>query len=78
MTGKEHGNGWLWPSQDRPYITLHHTLAVMSICDNGKNKKSPAFRFLKSPGESIYGGKYTKDRCSSFVFPLSGHVIFAI
>jgi hypothetical protein len=24
MTGKEHGNGWLWPSQDRPYITLHH------------------------------------------------------
>jgi hypothetical protein len=25
MTGKEHGNGWLWPSQVRPYITLHHT-----------------------------------------------------
>jgi hypothetical protein len=23
MTGKEHGNGWLWPSQVRPYITLH-------------------------------------------------------
>ena len=26
MTGKEHGNGWLWPLQDRPYITLHHGL----------------------------------------------------
>jgi hypothetical protein len=74
MTGKEHGNGWLWPSQDRPYITLHHTLAVMSICDNEKT----AFRFLKNPGKSIYGGKYTKDRCSSFVFPLSDHVILAI
>ncbi len=23
MTGKEHGNGWLWPLQARPYITLH-------------------------------------------------------
>ena len=39
MTGKEHGNGWLWPLQARPYITLHHTLAVMSIDDNGKRKK---------------------------------------
>jgi hypothetical protein len=29
MTGKEHGNGWLWPLQDRPYITLHH----MSLFD---------------------------------------------
>ena len=36
MTGKEHGNGWLWPLQARPYITLHHTLAVMSNDDNGK------------------------------------------
>lgn len=39
MTGKEHGNGWLWPLQARPYITLHHTLAVMSNDDNGKKKK---------------------------------------
>jgi hypothetical protein len=29
-----------------------------------------AFRFLKNPGKSIYGGKYTKDRYPSFVFPL--------
>ena len=36
MTGKEHGNGWLWPLQVSPYITLHHTLAVMSNDDNGK------------------------------------------
>jgi hypothetical protein len=36
MTGKEHGNGWLWLLQARPYIALHHTLAVMSNDDNGK------------------------------------------
>jgi hypothetical protein len=37
---------------------------------NGFPISSPAFRFLKNPGKSIYGGKYTKDRYPSFVFPL--------
>ncbi len=30
---------------------------------------STAFHFLRNPGKSIYGGKYTKDRYPSFVFP---------
>ncbi len=42
MTGKEHGNGWLWPSQDRPYITLHHIkrilddASVLSVIDTAR------------------------------------------
>jgi hypothetical protein len=28
-----------------------------------------AFHFPRNPRKSIYGGKYTKDRYSSFVFP---------
>jgi hypothetical protein len=29
---------------------------------------STAFHFLRNPGKSIYGGKYTKDGYPSFVF----------
>ena len=31
MTGKEHGNGRLWPLQARPYITLHQEVANLSL-----------------------------------------------
>ena len=35
---------------------------------------STAFHFPRNPGKSIYGGKYTKDRYPSFVFPAPSSV----
>ncbi len=37
-----------------------------------------AFRFLIYPRKSIYGGKYTKDHYSSFVFPATRSPSFVI
>ncbi len=38
MTGKEHGNGWLWPSQVRPYITLHQGVESLLEQDSKPNR----------------------------------------
>jgi hypothetical protein len=37
-----------------------------------------AFHFPRNPRKSIYGGKYTKDRYSSFVFPATCSPSFVI
>jgi hypothetical protein len=39
---------------------------------------SMAFLFPRNPRKSIYGGKYTKDHHSSFVFPATRSPSFAI
>jgi hypothetical protein len=39
---------------------------------------STAFRFPRNPRKSIYGGKYTKDHYSSFVFPATCSPSFVI
>ncbi len=39
---------------------------------------STAFHFPRNPRKSIYGGKYTKDRYSSFVFPATCSPSFVI
>jgi hypothetical protein len=39
---------------------------------------STVFRFPRNPRKSIYGGKYTKDRYLSFVFPATCSPIFVI
>jgi hypothetical protein len=39
---------------------------------------SMAFRFLRNPRKSIYGGKYTKDHYLSFVFPTTRSPSFLI
>ncbi len=39
---------------------------------------STAFRFPRNPRNSIYGGKYTKDHYSSFVFPATRSPSFVI
>jgi hypothetical protein len=39
---------------------------------------STAFRFPRNPRKSIYGGKYTKDHNSSFVFPATHSPSFVI
>ncbi len=39
---------------------------------------STAFHFLRNPRKSIYGGKYTKDHHSSFVFPATRSPSFVI
>jgi hypothetical protein len=39
---------------------------------------STVFRFPRNPRKSSYGGKYTKDRYSSFVFPATRSPSFVI
>jgi hypothetical protein len=39
---------------------------------------SMAFLFLRNPRKSIYGGKYTKDHHSSFIFPTTCSPSFVI
>ena len=39
---------------------------------------STTFLFLRNPRKSIYGGKYTKDHHSSFVFPATRSPSFVI
>ncbi len=39
---------------------------------------STAYRFPRNPRKSIYGGKYTKDHYSSFVFPATCSPSFVI